>query len=112
MSSNIRSHIKAYDSKCEPYLWSCVALWAIGRLLHLAALSYPFRHRRDQRRRCPMADARYDAAPNIIRFIVPQRAHTSLSLRGLLQPGPGVHYYLFFPTLWRGFGNYPFTLAC
>ncbi len=62
-----------------------------------------------------MADARYDAAANLIRLSVPQPASPSpaaaAALRSLLQPGPGVHYYLYFPTLWRGCGNHPFTLA-
>jgi hypothetical protein len=122
--ANVCSHIKGMEGKYAPYLWPCVAIWAVDRLLRLARLaalnkslirSYLLRRSRDGRRhRYLMADARYDAAANVIRLSVLQQASPlpgTATLRALPQPGPGVHFFLYFPTLWRGFGNHPFTLA-
>ncbi|KAI9830361.1 MAG: hypothetical protein M1819_005742 [Sarea resinae] len=95
------SHVKIFDGEFSPYLWPCVAFWVFDRvvtLFRLAYLNYKVLGLKEIQSR-----ATYSDETNLITLDVFPSSNP-------LAKG-GAHYYVYFPTLWRGWENHPFTVA-
>jgi NAD(P)H-flavin reductase len=83
------------------YLWVCVAIWSFDRLISLCklmVLNFGI-----MLGRLPKAQATYFADQDIIRILVRPSF--------LKKPSVGSYYFMYFPTMWRGWESHPFTLA-
>ncbi|KAK5243435.1 hypothetical protein LTS06_010798, partial [Exophiala xenobiotica] len=98
-------HTKPFDGKFNDYLWPVVAIWAFDRFARVVRLVYCNLHFRFSGG--PVATkttATYLRDADVIRLeIVPGS--------GLLNPGPGQHYFIYQPAAWKGWENHPFTLG-
>lgn len=94
-------HLTDAGDTYMPFIWPAVAFWCVDYLVRwcrLLVLNFKIFLRGHTQ-----ATASYDAEHDIIRLTVFPSFHLAVQ--------PGQYYFLYFPTLLKGFGNHPFTLA-
>jgi len=99
------SHTKPFDDKFNDYLWPVVAIWTFDRGARVVRLVYCNLHFQFSGR--PVATrttATYLRDADVIRLEV-------IPGSGLLNPGPGQHYFIYQPATLKGWENHPFTLG-
>lgn len=91
------SHVRIFDGEFSFFIWPCIAIWSIDRILRLGRIIYMSTNG-------VKATASYDASTRILRLDVTE----ILTEKPIV---PGQFYYLYMPDGLRGYESHPFTLC-
>ena len=102
VDTNGHSHVWIFDGKFNGFIWPCVVIWSLDRLIRLVRIAY-----------CSLlprllkgvkATATYDRDSEMIRLDVTDFL-SDAKIR------PGIFYYLYASGAIRGYESHPFTLC-
>nr|POE47010.1 putative ferric reductase transmembrane component [Quercus suber] len=102
MTLGLAAHVKIFDGEYNGFIWPCVAIWSLDRLLRIArvvVVSILPRLTKGIR-----ATATYDKETDLIRFDMTAFFPNQ-------KPQPGIFYYVYDLTMLRGYESHPFTLC-
>lgn len=102
LNANCRSHVIIFNGEFDPFIWPCVAIWCLDRVIRVARIAFISilpRFLKGVR-----ATAAFDRDSEMIRLDVTGFISSS-KIR------PGIFYYLYIPTDLRGYESHPFTLC-
>jgi predicted ferric reductase len=98
--ANNYSHVDDWEGEWNPYIWASVAVWLFDRLITICRLAFlnwkVFLGKRS-------GSIEYHAEQDFLRINVNPSFH--------FKPLPGTYYFLYFPSMWRGWESHPFTLS-
>ncbi|KAH8690570.1 ferric reductase like transmembrane component-domain-containing protein [Talaromyces proteolyticus] len=88
-------HVAIFDGQYNPYIWPCVAVWVLDRVLRLCRLGLLNLSKLQ-------ATIRYNKDADIIHLTVP--------VRGISRPRAGSYYFLYSLNGLKFWESHPFTL--
>lgn len=102
----IKKHLSLWKGNTRrdlwAFIWTCVAFWAIDRLVRFFKIFYTMLRTGGRRIK---TTATFDQNAGIIRLDVSSLFHEQSV------PRPGAYYHIYEPKQWRGYENHPFSLC-